>query len=265
MDSEVPLPPPRRLRHRSPARASPSAPGSVASSFRKSRRLSRFDDRSSQPSSDPALFSSDDIPASGLENYNAPVSSTGRKRRYRGTWWGEHVQDPKRKRADFKEKRHMDSGVWMGSDESGAESLLTSEDTPAWGEDLLKTVLDPRAPGKCSAQLPFSRGPVPVPAPSRPIAINGHGESEEHRFARKVVNDCLEKGEESIDLGYVRDKYQNKQVHPNWAFQEHQHEDYPKRSASFTSAFNEASLLERASDIRECLLLAPTFSPHISP
>jgi hypothetical protein len=87
MDNEVPLPPPRRIRHRSPSRLSPA--GSVASSFRKSRRLSRFDDRSSQPSSDPALFSSDDIPASGLENYHAPVAGAGRKRRYRGTWWGE--------------------------------------------------------------------------------------------------------------------------------------------------------------------------------
>ncbi|KAJ5989330.1 hypothetical protein N7481_004540 [Penicillium waksmanii] len=187
MDNEVPLP-----RH----------DVSVASSFRKSRRLSRFDDRSSQPSSDPALFSSDDIPASGLENYNAPVSGAGgRKRRYRGTWWGEQVQDPKRKRADFKEKRNVDSGVWMGSDESVAESLLTSEDSPAWGEDLLKTVLDPRAPGRAPTDLPFSRGPVPIPAPPRQIVVNGNEESEEHRFVRKVVNDCLEKGEESIDLG----------------------------------------------------------------
>lgn len=201
MDNEVPLPPPRQLRHRSPARANPSAPGSVASSFRKSRRLSRFDDRSSQPSSDPALFSSDDIPASGLENYNAPVSGAGRKRRYRGTWWGEQVQDPKRRRADFKEKRNVDSGVWMGSDESVAESLLTSEDSPAWGEDLLKTVLDPRAPGRASSGLPFSRGPVSIPAPPRQMAVNGTDESKEHRFARKVVNDCLENGEESIDLG----------------------------------------------------------------
>lgn len=95
----------------------------------------------------------------------------------------------------------MDSGVWMGSDESGAESLLTSEDSPAWGEDLLKTVLDPRAPGRAATDLPFSRGPVPIPALPRQIVVNGTEESEEHRFARKVVNDCLEKGEESIDLG----------------------------------------------------------------
>ncbi|KAJ5198809.1 uncharacterized protein N7459_008632 [Penicillium hispanicum] len=200
MDSEVPLPPPRRIRHRSPARAGTSPSSSIASSFRKARRLSRFDDRSSQPSSDPALFSSDDIPASGLENYNAPVTGgAGRKRRYRGTWWGEQVIDPKRKRADFKEKRQVDSGVWMGSDESTAESLLPSEDASAWGEDLLKTVLDPKATGKYPQGLAL---PKATAAPVLPLPIwKGLHESEQHKFARAVVNDCLEKGEDSIDLG----------------------------------------------------------------
>ncbi|KAJ6092771.1 hypothetical protein N7486_008060 [Penicillium sp. IBT 16267x] len=203
MDNEVPLPPPRRIRHRSPARANASgspAP-SLASSFRKARRLSRFDDRSSQPSSDPALFSSDDIPASGLENYHAPATGAGRKRRYRGTWWGEQVIDSKRKRGDFKEKRNVDSGVWMGSDESGVDSLFPSEDGP-WGEDLLKTVLDPKASGK-SAQGPLLLLPSGKAAPPvLPLPIlKGPNESEEHRFARSVVNDCLEKGEDIVDLG----------------------------------------------------------------
>ncbi|KAH2551058.1 hypothetical protein KXW12_002655, partial [Aspergillus fumigatus] len=155
MDSEIPLPPPRRIRHRSPASSSSStANPPTASSFRKTYRLSRFDDRSSQPSSDPALFSSDDIPASGLENYNAPVSSgdaVGRKRRYRGTWWGETVVDPKRKRADFKDKRLVDSGVWMGSDESTAESLLPSEDASIWGEDLMRNMQTSTSAGACTA------------------------------------------------------------------------------------------------------------------
>ncbi|KAJ5094508.1 hypothetical protein N7456_010369 [Penicillium angulare] len=226
MDSEVPLPPPRRIRHRSPrgvASASASASAntdpstqttSLASSFRKARRFSRFDDQSSQPSSDPALFSSDDIPASGLENYHAGVTTGGgRKRRYRGTWWGEQVVDPKRKRADFKEKRNVDSGVWMGSDESGAESLLPSEDSP-WGEDLLKTVLDPKA-GKigagsgagvgagASSGILLNSASAPATGPSvLPLPIlKGPDELEEHRFARSVVNDCLEKGEDVVDLG----------------------------------------------------------------
>lgn len=200
MNSEVPLPPPRRIRHRSP-RAAQSPSGSVASAFRPSRRQSRFDDLSSQPSSDPALFSSDDIPASGLENYNAPVAGTGRKRRYRGTWWGEQVIDPKRKRADFKEKRHLDSGVWMGSDESGVDSLLSSEDAPTWGEDLLKTAVtcnkNSQGPSSLSNQVSASKSVLPFPIVKAPNEPDGH------RFARATVHDCLEKGEEAVDLGYV--------------------------------------------------------------
>ncbi|KAJ5188745.1 Leucine-rich repeat typical subtype [Penicillium cf. griseofulvum] len=196
MDSEIPLPPPRRIRHRSPATANHSA-GTAFSSIQRAQRLSRFDDRSSQPSSDPALFSSDDIPASGLENYHATVSGAGRKRRYRGTWWGEQVIDPKRKRADFKEKRNVDSGVWMGSDESGAESLLASEDGSAWGEDLRKSVLDPR---KSGSSTPFVIEMENTPAQTR-VAFRSPEESDAHRYAREVVGDCLDKGHESIDLG----------------------------------------------------------------
>lgn len=201
MDNEIPLPPPRRVRHRSPARGPPSSSGSVTSSFRRTRRLSRLDDCSSQPSSDPALFSSDDIPASGLENYNAPVAAgAGRKRRYRGTWWGDQVVDPKRKRADFKEKRHVDSGVWMGSDESVAESSLPSEDASGWGEDLLKTVLDPQAQSKSPIGPSNAAASSLAPAKHRPMPL-GLPESEEHRIARTIVHECLEKGDDSIDLG----------------------------------------------------------------
>ncbi|CAG7954301.1 unnamed protein product [Penicillium nalgiovense] len=195
MDSEIPLPPPRQIRHRSSAIANPSATGLAVSSFQRAQRLSRFDDRSSQPSSDPALFSSDDIPASGLENYHATVSGAGRKRRYRGTWWGEQVLDPKRKRAEFKDKRNVDSGVWMGSDESGAESLLPSEDGSTWGEDLRKSVLDPRKPGNSAPFLTEMENVVQT------RAFRSAEESDAHRFAREVVGDCLDKGLESIDLG----------------------------------------------------------------
>jgi hypothetical protein len=197
MDSEIPLPPPRRIRYRSPAQS--ANPASTVSSLNRTRRLSRFDDRSSQPSSDPALFSSDDIPASGLENYHATTPGSGRKRRYRGTWWGEQVLDPKRKRGDFKDKRNVDSGVWMGSDESGAESLLPSEDGSAWGEDLRKSVLDPRKAASSTALV------MDTDTESAPTQMRGLfreiEESEEHQYARKVVNDCLDKGHESIDLG----------------------------------------------------------------
>ncbi|KAF7125940.1 hypothetical protein CNMCM5793_002299 [Aspergillus hiratsukae] len=207
MDSEIPLPPPRRIRHRSPTNASPSATNpptaTAGSSFKKTYHLSRSDDRSSQVSSDPALFSSDDIPASGLENYNGPVPSgagAGRKRRYRGTWWGETVVDPKRKRADFKDKRLVDSGVWMGSDESTAESLLPSEDALMWGEDLMRNMKSPTAvglgnEGQSSATSSQSGQTVPQLGAFRKVE-----EPREHQLARTIVNDCLEKGQDSVDL-----------------------------------------------------------------
>ncbi|KAF7718449.1 Uncharacterized protein PECH_005932 [Penicillium ucsense] len=209
MDNEIPLPPPRRVRYRSPSRfalpGSGSGSGSIPSSFHKSRRFSRFDDRSSQPSSDPALFSSDDIPASGVENYHAPVEGAGRKRRYRGTWWGEQVIDPKRKRADFKEKRNVDSGVWMGSDDSFAESCLPSEDASNWGEDLLKTVLDPRAPSKApnAPYLARASESTPILGQSRATTIQGPVESEEHKYAKAVIDTCLERGDDNVDLGGI--------------------------------------------------------------
>ncbi|PLB45728.1 leucine rich repeat domain protein [Aspergillus steynii IBT 23096] len=188
MENEIPLPPPPRIRHRSPANAPHASSG--AGTFRKTYQLSRFDDRSSQPSSDPALFSSDDIPASGLENYNAPVPSGSRKRRYRGTWWGEMVKDPKRKRADFKDKRMVDSGVWMGSDESGADSLLPSEDASTWGEDLLKETKNSGVRFRPQGHMITQQRPV----------FQRSEESREHQLARAIVNDCLEKGQDSVDL-----------------------------------------------------------------
>lgn len=209
MDSEIPLPPPRRIRHRSPASTSSSAARPpTASSFKKSYRLSRFDDRSSQPSSDPALFSSDDIPASGLENYNTTVSSgaaAGRKRRYRGTWWGETVVDPKRKRADFKDKRLVDSGVWMGSDESTAESLLPSEDALIWGEDLMRnmqnsTSVGVGSEGQMGALSSQSGNSELRQTASQPGGFRKVEEPREHQLARTIVNDCLEKGQDSVDL-----------------------------------------------------------------
>ena len=187
MDNEIPLPPPPRIRHRAPN--TPAVPSSLHKTY---QQLSRFDDRSSQPSSDPALFSSDDIPASGLENYHAPAASGCRKRRYRGTWWGEMVKDTKRKRVDFKDKRLVDSGVWMGSDDSGIDSLLLSEDASIWGEELLHHSTVGRtgdvAPGETTAGA------------QQRVVFKKVEESREHQLARAIVNDCLEKGQDSVDL-----------------------------------------------------------------
>ncbi|KAL3477751.1 hypothetical protein BJX99DRAFT_257123 [Aspergillus californicus] len=195
---EPSLPPPPRIHHRSPTKSHThraghaSRAGSTQPNRNKNKpyRLSsstRFDDCSSQPSSDPALFSSDDIPASGLENYHAPVSGS-RKRRYRGTWWGEMVKEKetKRKRADFKEKRAVDSGVWMGSDET--EGFLASEDT-AFGEELLRDEMAAR-----------EQGPTGLGLGARAVFAKKVEEPHQHLVARAVVNDCLEGGLDSVDL-----------------------------------------------------------------
>ncbi|KAJ5341205.1 Leucine-rich repeat typical subtype [Penicillium brevicompactum] len=196
MDGEIPLPPPRRIRHRSPAL--PAQSTNAVSSLHRTRRLSRFDDRSSQPSSDPALFSSDDVPASGLENYHAPTPGSDRKRRYRGTWWGEQVIDPKRKRRDFKAKRNVDSGVWMGSDESGAESLMSSESS-AWGEDLRKSALTPKNTTRFNnPEADVETTPTQIRA-----SFKSMEEPAAHRLARQAITDALEQGKEAFDLGHL--------------------------------------------------------------
>ncbi|RDW72376.1 leucine-rich repeat domain-containing protein [Aspergillus mulundensis] len=221
MDTEPPLPPPPRIRHRSPHKPS-HQPGSQSGTAARAparvnkttyRRLSRFDDASSQPSSDPALFSSDDIPASGLENYHATGNASGngngshsRKRRYRGTWWGEMVKekDVKRKRADFKDKRFNDSGVWMGSDDSRASGMgfLASEDAAAWGEELLGQNQDLNQDGDADGDegMGMATGMGLGMMPARAGFAKKVEESREHQLARAVVNDCLERGLDSVDL-----------------------------------------------------------------
>ncbi|KAL3468550.1 hypothetical protein BJX64DRAFT_8248 [Aspergillus heterothallicus] len=235
MDSDPPLPPPLRIRHRSPTTTSSSCTnGSTTNKARATHRpslaktyrlSSRFDDHSSQPSSDPALFSSDDIPASGLENYHAPASGSAsgagsRKRRYRGTWWGETVADGsgaaegldaqgyghwhahghgrkmKRKRAEFKDKRLVDSGVWMGSDESG--SVFASEGD--WlGEELLDDSRGDEVRDDDGGQGQDGSALVSTEARAG-FAKKVDEESREHQVARAIVNDCLETGEDSVDL-----------------------------------------------------------------
>ncbi|RAK77156.1 uncharacterized protein BO72DRAFT_496487 [Aspergillus fijiensis CBS 313.89] len=145
LDPPLP-PPPRRIHHRaSPTRRRDHYQNNHNHHYRLTATAtarSRCDDRSSQPSSDPAFFSSDDVPGSGgLENYTAGsaagvgaaaathtahqphqhASGAGglagtRKRRYRGTWWGEKMMSSgghqpqgqegakRNKRVDWREK-----------------------------------------------------------------------------------------------------------------------------------------------------------------
>ncbi|RAL10364.1 leucine-rich repeat domain-containing protein [Aspergillus homomorphus CBS 101889] len=310
-NTDPPLPPPpRRIHHRaSPTRRTTTTTSSSSARdpnhhHHQYNRLtavshSRYhDDRSSQPSSDPAFFSSDDIPGSGgLENYTVGTVTTSlvaavadrnhvpaaglvggsRKRRYRGTWWGEKMstssssllgrqqeqQSPEKggegggghkrnKRVDFKEKRLVDSGVWMGSDDSG---FLASD--ASWGEEVWGQI----SGGGCGNESGLLNSAVGVQegrgdealllqesqeqgdrweneqreqqrtqemeqeqerlhwrqslnAPFQSQRGMGVGsgmgiggmrprveeEPREHQIARAIVNDCLEKGDDSVDL-----------------------------------------------------------------
>lgn len=201
MDQEIPLPPPRTIRTRSPAKK--------ASDLRAvSSRPSRLS-VSSFPSSDPAFFSSDDIPSSSLENYNnnknAEKPANSKKRRYRGTWWGEKAIGAKRKRADFREKRHLDSGVWMGSDGSSSECLLSSEasscdDFLALGQDAKKVSVvedNMKDDDDDAKEAENGRDTGPTFAARN---LQKQDEPKEHQTARALVNDCLEKGQDCVDL-----------------------------------------------------------------
>ena len=98
----------------------------------------------------------------------------------------------------------MDSGVWMGSDESSSDCLLSSEASScedfigrAWAEQnqvepkLTAGIIDT----KCNDQDSQIAGPVFAARNIRNLE-----ESQEHKDARAMINECLEKGQESVDL-----------------------------------------------------------------
>lgn len=124
-------------------------------------------------SSDPAVFSSDDDP--GLDNY----TEGRRKKRYIGSWFQQHPASsdsafseptpaPRTKR---KLARQVDSGVFLGSDDSESKSDV---------EDVNMAPPVPRLP-----QL--SARPVPSISP-------------EETIAREKIQACIEQGSENIML-----------------------------------------------------------------
>ncbi|KAI1417364.1 hypothetical protein F5Y13DRAFT_83720 [Hypoxylon sp. FL1857] len=130
-------------------------------------------------SSDPAVFSSDDDP--GVENY---TQGRHKKKRYIGSWFQQHPTSsdstfseisrplPKTRRTF---KRQLDSGVWMGSDNS-----VDTEDeaTPAV-----------KAPAESKLQLKHAR-PVMAISPSE-------------ARAREVIQHAIDSGTQVIDLSYL--------------------------------------------------------------
>ncbi|KAH8667383.1 hypothetical protein BGZ60DRAFT_48679 [Tricladium varicosporioides] len=142
-----------------------------------SNHRSRKRVRSSPPaSSDPAIFSSDDDPSA--DNY----TQDRRKKKYRGPWYQQRLasdsgmqEDESREQKKGKRifERQYDSGVFMGSDG-------TDIDEPMEG-----LVLSQRPDVTIRQGLPVHLG-VATPSPED--------------WATKQIQECLEEGNERIDL-----------------------------------------------------------------
>ncbi|KAF2792638.1 hypothetical protein K505DRAFT_418328 [Melanomma pulvis-pyrius CBS 109.77] len=80
-------------------------------------RLHNLEPTSSEPATSPPLFSSDDPPdEADISNYESPR----RKRKYQGAWWtSDGTELPaRRKRTKLSRAMCLDSGCWMGSNDS---------------------------------------------------------------------------------------------------------------------------------------------------
>ncbi|KAK2767385.1 hypothetical protein FQN54_003541 [Arachnomyces sp. PD_36] len=180
-DDEVPLPPP-------PPSQKPSG---LPFPTKHRSSISGLDFvRGGLPSSDPPVFSSDDLPSASVENYRQGGAGAGpakRKRMYRGTWWGE-VVNPKRKRVELKRK-DLDSGVYMNSDDDVAVDNRAASDASGIG------VMNREPPTR--PQHPLSRDFVTAV----PRAVV-ESVPKSHQQAQRHVNQCVEEGKETVDLDY---------------------------------------------------------------
>ena len=228
-NSDIPLPSPPRQSARDTTRTKTTRAGAETSDNKhapafnfRAHQLS-FDKLSAPPSSDPPLFSSDDFQSSALENYScaqpqkqahahahaqphAPQQHPLRKRRYRGTWWGEqlhaHAHAKRKRRTQFKDKRYVDSGVWLESEDStgtGTDCVPMSDDAGfladsgmvvrrhAGSNEAPVRILGVEDVASVQQERACVRPPVPV-------------EPEPHARARATIIRSLEDGDENVDL-----------------------------------------------------------------
>jgi hypothetical protein len=151
-------------------------------------------------SSDPPLFSSDDLPEAA-ENY----ASERPKRLRAGPWWtgtdGSKAigERKRRKRGQF--KRNLDSGVWMGTEgtEEGSEEELGDEVVQ------LGILSHNRAPPQNSL---FSQ--LEGTAVEEEQWLKGSDDLREYandytqESAARIIQNCLEQGKEDVDLSCAK-------------------------------------------------------------
>lgn len=176
-------------------------PSKLSNPHKRKRRELEYDIASS---SDPALFSSDDH-TPGAENYE----SKRRKQKWRGTWWGEkHPRCGSSTAPQRKFTRNFDSGVWMGSDETGAS--LTNEfleDTRPALEETSPLMFslgksDQRGIDRATDATSLEEIPeLKTHQPSaRTLASDGAPSCPDYTAINHVIDSCLEAGEENVDL-----------------------------------------------------------------
>lgn len=169
--------------------------------------------RSRELSSDPALFSSDE-PAASAETY----ASKRQKRFWKGTWWGERVDNEERngKRAKF--TRNFDSGVFLSSDstESDLEEAFlddqNSKPSTLPNVALRNNPLKPEQSDLRANSGPPTRMSISSGATYRPshlLSTSVTQRSQQHRYttnsqgqqlAENLVNQCVQDGNEVVDL-----------------------------------------------------------------
>ena len=150
-------------------------------------------------SSDVPMFSSDDASISA-ENYLQQRN----KRQYRGPWWNVPVRgtgsEPlPRKKREF--KRTVDSGVWMGSDETNeSEEQLGDENVPSTLQDRQNTEVGIGNEYNFGFVARRLLGDIPVFA--RPLEqerdLEATSEAQTNAFNR--IQQCVDTGLEIIDL-----------------------------------------------------------------
>ena len=145
----------------------------------------------SAASSDPALFSGDEnVP--GAEDY----SIKRKKKVYSGSWFN-HRMKAKREDKQREFKRNYDSGIFMGSEGSeppSSDSIGSLEEE--FMHDQRKTVFDlPTTP-----TIPASKSQPLLRSSRLPFRYDQADVPPQHGAVNYIVQLCLEKGQESVDL-----------------------------------------------------------------
>lgn len=157
------------------------------SSLCRKRTRSDYDDEPAT-SSDPALFSGDEQ-APDAENY----ASKRKKKMYRGSWWnhGEKAGKAERKR-EF--RRNYDSGIFMGSE--GSDAIPSSDSFGSMEEELVE---DQRRKEENSSVAGKALA-APIVKPGAEFARKPVLEQPELSQARAIIQRCLDRGQEDVDL-----------------------------------------------------------------